>query len=451
MNLLTKRIIFIKTGLLLLAILFFLGCKREKNKLGLDDPNRLPTNTFFTDTVTIKSEVILLNDSINTTNVTSDTNCYLLAGAYTDPYLGPTYIEAYTRLNLDEQHIELPAATADSAFFYFRYDYFYGDSMSPQTITIHKLIDEIKDDTTYFSNSHKLNYDPSPVGTVNFYTTTDTNSNIVKVKITDMAFIQYILDASKNNTGFYSEMPGIAFIAGNQNAVIRINGSSVYSRLQIYYTQYGVQDTYNLKFSRSSKKFFRVIQDRSSTNIALLQNNYQSISTTLTNNQAYIQSCVGLCTKITFPYLNNLRLKYPNLVIVDAKINIVPTPGSLQAVSSTYPTCTGLILKRTSYDAENHRYSIMKDPQGAVFYVQPDGYSQTVNSIAQVFEPDSTTNHYNIPIRSYLQAVLYDQVENDPIIIAPTAQGFQINRLIFNDNSNSTRGLKLNLYYTVTK
>jgi hypothetical protein len=460
MNLLTNRIIFIKTGLLLLVILFFLGCRKEKNKLGLDDANKLPTNTFFTDTLTIKSEVILINDSINTTNVTVDTSCFMMAGAYLDPYLGPVAAEAYTRLHLVVEHIELPAATADSAYLYLRYRVFYGDTTVTQTLNIYKLTEIIKPDTIYYSSSRALSYDPTPVGSASFSASSDTLNNILKIKITDMAFLQSILNASKNNTDFFTDIPGLAIIPASNNvgAIIRINGSFTNTVFQIYYSQYGTTgNIYTLRMGTTAKKFFRMVPDRSSTVLASLQNNYQTLSPS--NNLCYIQSCVGIRTKISIPYLANLKAQYPNLAVISAILQVTPKPNSTEVNLfgvKKYPTNSGLLLMRTVFDPAHNRYSILKGVNFLPYYVQPDDHSQIVNTLASVALPDSTTNVYSFSIRSYIQAVLLNQVDNNPLIMSPATLNLDVNRLVFNDNSGSylpteDKGIKLNLYYTVAK
>ena len=454
MNLLTNRIIFLKTGLLLFAILFFLGCKKAKNELGLNDPNKLPTNTFFTDTLTIKTEVILINDSINTTSVASDTNYYMMTGAYSDPFLGPTAAETYTRLHLVNEHVELPAATADSAYLYLQYNYFYGDSTTAQTINIYKLTDLIKQDTIYYCTSPALNYNPTPIGSVSFQASAGAGS-VLKIKITDMTFLQSILNASKNNSDFFTDIPGLAFIPANHTAgaIVRINGSSVQSLFQIYYSQYGTTgNIYNLKFAGTAKKFYRIVTDRSSTALAALQSKYQSINTSSTANLCYIQACAGIRTKITIPYLQNLRTKYPNLAIISAILNVAPK----MLTTGQYKTNSGLVLMRTVYDAPNNRYSILKGVNYLPYYVQPDDHSQIANSLVTIAVPDSVTNVYAFSIRSYMQAVLLGQIANNPIIISPSSLNLNVNRMVFNDNSGSNlptedKGIKLNLYYSVAK
>jgi hypothetical protein len=461
MNLLTNRIIFVKTGLLLLAILFFLGCKKAQNKIGLDDPSRFPTNTFFTDTLTIKSEVILINDSIRTTNVVSDTNFIMLAGSYLDPYLGPVAAETYTRLHLVEEHVELPAATADSAFLYLRYHYFYGDSTFLQTLNIYKMTEIIKPDTIYYSSSPGLSYDPTPVGSITFNAVSDTSqSAILKIRITDMTFLQSILNASKNNTDFSTEIPGLAFIAGStEGTIIRINGSAPHTMFQLYYSQYGTSgNIYNMRIGGAAKKFFRIVTDRSSTALASLKNNYQSVVPS--NNLCYIQACVGISTKITIPYLKNLLIQHPTLVIASAILYIAPKQNSIPVDVFTntkqYPSNPELVLIRTGFDAVHNRYSILKNTNLLPYYVQPDDHSQIVNTLISIAVPDSTYNVYSFPIRSYLQAVLLNQIDNNPLIISPLASNFNIDRLIFNDNTPAVhlpehQGIKLNLYYTVAK
>jgi hypothetical protein len=448
MNLSINRIIFIKTGLLLLVILFFLGCKKENNEIGLSDPDRLPTNTHYTDTLTIKSEVVLIDSFINTTNVSSSTtNSLMLVGAYTDPILGPIASEAYTRIKLVKEFIELPAATADSAFLELKYKYFYGDTLQTQIINVYKLIDPIAHNTKYYTTSPALNYDPTPIGSITFNATKHGNGNrILKIKVTDIPFLQSILDASKSNNKFFKDIPGIAFIPGNTTTgtIIRINSDIESSSFNIYYTQFSENKIYRLNLGRGARKFYRIIADRSSTSIASLNNNYQAIRTGLIGNECYVQSFSGLRTRITIPYLYKLKEAYPNMNIISASLKIKATSGSLP---DKYKPNTGLVLIRTQDNGV-----IKKDSKGTVFYVQPDDQSQILNQSVQIHYP--TDHVYTFSIRSYLQAALLGQIENDPIIISPSLLYREANRVVFYDNNiihSVNDRMKVKIYFTTTK
>lgn len=462
MNLLTNTTIFKKTGLLLLVILFFLGCKKEKSKVGIDDPGRLPSGTYFTDTITIKSQVVLINDSINTTNVSTNdannhTSSLMLAGAYSDPLMGKIAAEAYSRLSLSQEYRELPAATADSAFLYLSYSYYYGNILQAQTLNVYALTGDISSTTTYLSTSPAISYDPTPIGTATFNASSDTGS-VLKISISS-AYAQTILNASKNNTAFPQQIKGLAIVPASNNAgaIIRIDGNHNNTSLQIHYTQYGSPGIYYLNMNYYTPKFFRVTADRTGTDLASLVNNYDSISTDAlpTNSQrCYLQACTGIRTRLTFPHLLKLREAFPNIAVMRAELLIRPsTASNIEA----FPMSEALVLHRT----ENGL--IKKSAAGTMYYVQPDDYTQTGTSSINLVTP--TDNQYSFPIRSYIQALLLEKLPNHPVILSPVMYyvnysgtvvynrlGVQnANRVVFDDNANSQQPLKLNLYFTTTK
>ncbi len=440
MNLLTNHIIFKKTGLLLLVILFFLGCKKEKNAIGIDDPSRLPSTVYFTDTLTIKSEVVLISDSINTTNVVGPNNSSLLmAGAYSDPLLGNISAEAYTRLRLVSEFVELPAATADSAFLYLTYSYYYGNIAESQTLNVYALDDYVSAEVTYFSNSASLGH-TSLIGSATFNASSDSAS-IVTIRITDLAYLQSILNASKNNTGFESEIRGLAIVPANaaDGAILRIDGNSANTSLNVHYTQYGAPNIYKLSLNSSARKFYRVTADRSGTDLVSLVNNYDSISSAaLPSNHCYLQACTGIRTRLSFPYIEKLREAFPNIAVIKGELLITPSLGT-----ENYPPSSSLLLMRT----ENGK--IKRTSSGGIFYVQPDDYSQYANSSINISTLQN--NQYTIPLKSYVQAILIKQVPNNPVILSPALLYTDINRLVFDDNSTSVQPVKLNLYFTTTK
>ncbi len=451
MSLLTKRIIFTKTGLLLLVILFFLGCKKEKNKIGLDDPNRLPSNTYFTDTITIKSEVIQVNDAIATTNVSNGgATSFLMAGAYTDPDIGKVAVESYTQLRLSEQYVELPSVTADSGYLFLNYSYYYGDTLVPQTLNVYKLTDKIIAGTTYYSTSNGIAYGAS-IGSIVGFKASSNTSSVLKIKIAD-SFLQEILEASKNNASFIEEIPGIALIPGDNSsgAILRIDGGSASSYLKIYYDLYddNVQRSYTLTMDNAARKFYRVTSDRSGTDLAPLSNTdtYDSISTSSINNKCYIQSLTSIRTRISFPYLANLKKAFPNMAIVDAYIMLGANSASQP---EKYSPSSGLVLLRTEWNGAE--WAIKKDALSNPYYVQPNDYSQSANSAVKITYPVEQT--YTIPVRSYFQSLLLGQVPNNPVIISPALVYTEANRLVFNNNdiSHTDRRLRFNVYFTALK
>jgi hypothetical protein len=456
MNLLTNRIIFIKTGLLLLVILFFLGCKKQKNKIGFDDANHLPSGTYFTDTITVKSEIVLVSDSISTTNVSNGSGAsYLLVGAYQDPYLGNISAEAYTQLQLSTQFVELPAATADSAYIYLNYTYHYGNPNIAQTLNVYQLTDTIGGiHYTNFSNSPGISHYTSPasiLGSVTFNATTDSaNYLTIKIKSTNpvgMAYIQSILNGSKNNTDFVAQFPGIAILPANNTdgAILQINGGTTdSSAFRIFYTQYGVHKTYDLNYNNNCRKFYRVLSDRTGKNIMSLSNHYDSISTSSTSNECYIQACSGLRVRLSFPYLHKLREAHSNIAIMSGQLVLTASPYS---DTTDFRTNTGLLLMKTGNNMIKKTTS--GTTTGIINYVQPDDVNQLGNTSALLSYPSAGVYTFNM--RSYIQAVLLGQIPNNPVIVSPYPLQLYVDRLVFNDNKNPVSPLKLNLYYTTGK
>jgi len=442
MNWSTKRIIFQKTGLSLLAILFFLSCKKEQNTIGLNDPNRIPDNAHFTDTITVKSEVVLIDEEINTTNVTDGGNTsYLMVGAYTDPLLGKIAATSYSQIKLAREFAELPAASADSAYLFLSYSYVYGNIAQAQTINIHKLTAPIDANLAYYSNSPGIAYDPSPIGTATFNASSDSGAQFI-VKITDLSYLQSMLDGSKNNIGFNAVFPGLAFVPSNNSdgAILRIDAGSPNSALRIYFTQYGQNSSYDLSIGNTSHKFFNVTVDRTSTSLSSLTNAYDEINSGSLSNKCYIQALTGLRTKISFPYIKNLREAFPNIAIVGCSLNVQIAPGS----NTNFSYNTNLLLIRT----ENNK--IKKDAKGGIFYVQPDNYNPATNTVVAVTRPN-TDLLYSFPLRSYMQSLMLEQIPNDPILISPASQQNNISRSVFNDNASTETPIKLNIYFTTTK
>jgi hypothetical protein len=390
--------------------------------------------------------VVLISDSINTTNVSIAANgnspyaSVMMTGAYTDPLFGKISVEAYSRLLLSTEYVELPDATADSAFLYLSYSYFYGNNWLPQTLNVYALEEDIRTDVQYFSNSAPLAH-TTLLGTITFNASSDTAAQIrIKLNNTN-GFLQTVLEASKNNNGFQNEIKGIVLSPGTPDgAIIRIDGNSVNTALQIYYTQYGQSNIYTLNMTSGAHKFYRVIADRSGTELSSLVNNYDSINTaSLPSRRCYIQACTGLRTRLSFPYLKNLREVFPNIAVIKGELSVAPAPGT-----GYYPPNYTVLLMRTDETGK-----ILKNPAGSIYYVQPDDYVQYNNTAINIITLDS--NQYSIPVKSYIQSVLIGQVPNNKIILSPGLLYTDINRITISDNGNPSLPLKLRLYFTTIK
>jgi hypothetical protein len=448
MNSLINKIsnFFKKTGLPLLVILFLIGCKKEKHQVGLTNPDRIAIHTHFTDTISIKSEVVLINDSLVTSNVTSglDNTSYLMAGAYTDPLTGSIAAHAYTQLRLSQEYIELPAATPDSAILFLSYDYFYGDKSQAQTLNVYKLTEAISTDQVYYSNSPGRNYDPAAIGTVTFQASADSGANVA-IKITDMAYLQAILNGPKNNSFFRTQFPGLAILPANNTdgAVIRINGGAAGTVMKIFYQQYGQNKVYSLNLNINAQKYYRIENDRSGTALAPLTSSYDAIETSLIANRCYLQACTGVRTRLSFPYLKKLKEDYPNIVLVRGELLLQSDPASAPA---TYAPNTKMTLMRTE---ENGR--IKKASDGTIYYVQGDDRVQASTGYSVIVDKKVDDNTYSFPMKSYVQAILLDQIPNNPLIVSPVFLSSEMNRTIFNDYSGTSAPVKLKLYFTTAK
>jgi len=365
-----------------------------------------------------------------------------MAGAYTDPLMGKVAVESYTQLTLAQEFFELPSAIVDSAELFLTYSYYYGNVSQSQTLNVYRLTGAVNDGNGYTSSSSPISFVPTPIGTATFNASTDSGS-LLKIKITDLALLQSMLNGSKNNAGFKAQFPGIAIIpaSNGDGAILKIDGGSVNTVFRIYYKQLGVNYNYNLTLSSSSNKFYRVTTDRSGTDIAALVNEYDEISSTALSELTYVQSLTGLRTKLSFPYLNTIRETFPNIAIMGAKLTIQASSTSGMAA---YPPLNGLLLIRM----ENNKVKL--DTKGGPFYVQPDNFNQLANNAVSTIFPD-VNQQYSFGLRSYLQAVLYEQVPNNPILLSPINNQSSVNRIVLNDNTSSEAPIKLKVYFTTTK
>ena len=96
-----------KMGLVVISALFIFSCQKKEN-IGIQLTSKAnPAGVFFTDTIQLKTTVILKNDSLYT-------NSYLFTGTYHDPIFGDISAEGFTHLKLESENPVITYTSVDS-------------------------------------------------------------------------------------------------------------------------------------------------------------------------------------------------------------------------------------------------------------------------------------------------------------------------------------------------
>ena len=160
-------------GIFSLALIFFIACTEDDtNLLGFPSGSN-KFKVFFTE-LDVPSSLITV-DSIRTVNDPRNLRSpnRLLAGRYIDPQFGVINTEFYTQLRPADTSPNISSsATLISAALVLTLDYyFYGsEEESLNTLFVHELLEDIPNETPFFSNS-SLTFSTTPLGSTEFVVT----------------------------------------------------------------------------------------------------------------------------------------------------------------------------------------------------------------------------------------------------------------------------------------
>ena len=418
-------------------ILFFfsiatLAACEDPTDIGIDLQEDYKIGTDYTDTLTINSGTVLLNDSILSFKKTP-----ALIGSVIDPVLGKVTATHFTEVNLGGVNVKFgDNPVADSLMLTLDYNFLYGEPNNAITIKVYELEEGFQEKATYFTNSelaHKSTLLGSTTlvprihardidGTGNAATV--DSASLIKIKL-DPAFMQKIVaesgkDALKTQKNFTNFLKGLALVVEgntngklvginvNQNAQIKSNQTA----LKLYYKNGTESKTHTFMLNGSEvRSFSKITADRSGTALANLQEKGQYLSAEQTSGESYVQAGTQLFTKISIPFLKELKAKHGDFIINRAELVIPVKAGS----TTTYTPPQTLVMYET-----NSTNRILIDTNGLPKSVQKD-FTGSVNTnlypTAMVY--DSKKNQYSVNITSYVQAILTDAKPNSSLLLAP--------------------------------
>jgi hypothetical protein len=426
-----------KAGLILLSALLIFSCNK-KEQIGLELQPQDQVGVFFTDTLTVNTYAFLKNDSIVTSNLS-----YVFAGAYDDPEFGDVSAEGYMQLLLKSETTSTVSAIVDSVVLSLTYDYHYGDTNQFQTINVYKLTEALVPDSTYFSINAPLAKDPTNIDTDVAFKAKPGTSQIVNIPLTN-AFGSEILTingAGTTNANFLTQFNGLALLPKNpdEGAVLRFKLFDNTSKVKIYYD--GNPDPFELLINSSSARFSRLTSNRGSIpDLVALNSSYDEFNT---SGKAYIQSGLGIKTKVTFPTLTHFKNSLGNIAINRAELVLEVDPATIgsflpvEILNLVKLDSTGKIQKFKDID---NTYQDVR--------VQKDGFDLLTNTIPLQVAYNSISSEYTFNISSYIHSLIYGVQANNGLLISPNPLDnvFTVNRVLAGSGSKK---VKMRIYYTL--
>lgn len=405
----------------------------------------LNNKVILIDTVTVEMS------TINFDSLVTSSQSRILIGNYDDPIFGKVKSNSYFQLapgsyslNNGGSDTETTNYVFDSIAMILKYDnYYYGDTTKVQTFNIHRITQKVKpnsEDASFYNNS-VLSYSDESIGTIS-YKPRPVEKDSITIKMNDAfgaAIFQKLKKREITDFDSFSEyLKGLVLVSStsSSSSVIGFNVST--SKVRLYYSKYQAdteETSYMIDFTiaDASKQFNSISLDKTGTLLQNLPISSSKLSSSLTNQQSFIQSGTGVACRIDFPNIKQLKYISDKGAIVSAELLLKPVNNSY---SEKYPLADSLRV----YVADNlNRISgSLQNTAGTYIYGALNKKSDEFNENVG----------YIIPIGNFLQKEMWKQSDSrSSLILTLPVISKTVNRIVLGDQKHPDNKIQLKIYY----
>lgn len=440
--------------------------------------------TSFTDTTTVLASTVLLKDEIIALGAGR-----VQVGQVKDATFGVATAETYAEFGLVSNNVEFdPNTGADSLVLTLDYDFILGDGDTTQATTwnVYRLREGFTDLKTYYTTT-SMAHDNEPIGSVTFTprpkstyytvgTAGDTTKNLpflIRIRLDKttggLALANEILAQSdkaplKTQQAFVTNLlQGLVIAPAAQpvgNVILGLNLTSNNSKLVLHYTSTTDSKPKNYAFYPTKRYFNRLTADFSGTVLASLDQNGDVLPASAAGGRTFLRSGVGLVTKLTLPYLLNLR-KVPagepgagqtrDLAINKAELVIPIDASNLEDTLFLPPVISVVEATLNNLIARTNNLPNALSQEGGGQYATLE-YRGTGKGFV-----------YVVNITTYVQNLLYNNRPNHGLILFPSdlssnlstplRNAQTLNRAVLRavSQTDPSKELELRVFYSVAK
>ena len=411
----------------LAVAILFTACKKEWNELGSQLVVSDDLELFSFDDQEIKISVVK-EDSLSSLN---SSKSYI--GSINDPYFGNTTASLYTEFRIPSTDVDFGAsAQVDSFVLSLDIAGYYGDTLSPLSISVREMLETIETSITdsldvetsvNIYSSDDFDVDPQLLNNPQQALQSIVNSEL-NIRLSD-DFAEHFLDADSanfaDNEAFQSFFSGLYITADqalDNGLLLELDLLNENSKLTLYYNNETADSlSYDFQINSSADRMTRWSHDYSSTEIESAID-MESVS------QGYVQGSVGLRTYVELPDLNSL--KDSNYVFHSAEL-IIPYVST--EVDSLFYSPSKLGLAAVNSDGNLEVLTEDQNIQGSAYF---DG------------NRNETSQTYTFNIARYIHKVVQEGYTNRLALYVPTSVS-QPQRVIINNHAIDSTGLRLKL------
>ncbi len=420
------------------------------NENSIEDSDFLAGNTFtdsnikvvLIDTLTIETSTMKF-DSISM----SSTN-RILVGKYTDSVFGDVKAASYFRF-IPENYTIDSDAVFDSLVLHLNYDsYYYNDTLQTNTINLKQLSENLKpkSEDDIFYNTSSVEYNSKTIGSTSFLPR-PLEADTLKIKIVDslgsLIFDKLQDQIITTDDEFLDFFKGITLQPGEEDngSVIGYSRDATATYMRLYYSiaeeEENVQySTYfSIDLSSSPTPFFNQITSINPiSELASLTNTEMSLSSSSSNNNSYIQSGIGIATKINFPTIKSIYNISGEGTILEANLTIKPKIGSYDDKLMLQDSLSLYLVDQNN------------DLSGQLYNTSATTIVATLNKDNQEYNDI----YYEISLSSYINDLLETDLETEEsIILLPNNYNSSVDRSVLNSSTSSDYQSILEITYAI--
>lgn len=321
------------------------------------------TEIVYFDTLSVELSTVIL-DSVRTSNTNR-----LLVGEYSDGDFGMIQSKSFFALSpSDGAFIE--DDIYDSLTLVLNYDgYSYGDTLVEQTIKVYALNENIElNDNGYLYSTSDFSYSKTLLGQLTY--APNPTDDFIEIRLSDDLGTEFFTklvrgdDEFVNSTSFLDYFPGLVVEAESDGNSAIIGFSAVDSNLHmsLYYHRTGFEMEeieFKMALYDPSYQFNQVSVDRSGTVLESWEEQRESIPSSLTNNQVYVQGITGILTRIEFPSIDMFIELGEKASLIKAELFFEPIKNTYDEIEIPLNT----VLYQT--DGRNRTFDPIYDEDGS--------------------------------------------------------------------------------------
>ncbi len=415
----------------LMLVMACVSCNDQASNLGADFVQNSAFDIGVTDTLTLNVSTVLF-DSLRTSSPDK-----LLLGYHTDERLGSVTASPVFQLGAQSaSQLDKNNTTYKALRLYFKTSgYYYYDTTATQSVSVYRIAEEIKLYSGGKYNVSKFVNDPVALGSLSFQPRPLHNKDSLEIPLSDdlgkeiFKLLQEGDDKALQSSQFIKYFKGMVIKPDPQNTCFL--GINPAIELRVYYNDKSVLPSQerHVAYSTTGGIFFNsIVADRSSTSVKDLKTLTSPLSTTKTDNIAYMQSGTGLGFRVQVPHLRDLLITNANFSASSAVLEITPVKG--------YKTRTTPIpLALTGYIVDGLNSILSQSTYTATLVDDNENLERNIR--------------YRVDITSFINQQLQTDVNNENgllFLINDTNFRNTIARIAVGD-SKSQYQMKLSLYF----